>query len=249
MTASRILIIDDEPDLVWALKHTLMDEGYDVMTAFNGVDGLALAQHHQPDLIVLDIVMPQMDGVQVCLALRRQIDLAAVPILFLSRRNSIEDRIGGLDGGADDYLVKPFDFGELKARIRALLRRVSQNNLANEPEQSVLSYEDLHLDVHTRIANIGSRAVILTPSEFDLLHYFLTHQGEVCSSTRLLQEVFGYPVDLADRGLVRWHIMNLRHKIELDPNNPQYIRTVPRHGYILGGMVATNSDADKLLIP
>ncbi|NCC35912.1 MAG: winged helix family transcriptional regulator, partial [Chloroflexia bacterium] len=101
----------------------------------------------------------------------------------------------------------------------------------------------------TRIANIGSRAVILTPSEFDLLHYFLTHQGEVCSSTRLLQEVFGYPADLADRGLVRWHIMNLRHKIELDPNNPQYIRTVPRHGYILGGLVEANSDADKLLIP
>ena len=148
MAASKILVVDDEQDLVWAVKYTLSDEGYKVLTASNGVKAMAAAQQHHPDLIVLDIIMPEMDGVQVCHRLRRDPGLAAVPILFLTMRDTIEDRVNGLDEGGDDYLVKPFDFSELKARIRALLRRSKAGQPASTTvPSSLLILDQLRMDL------------------------------------------------------------------------------------------------------
>jgi len=226
---ARILLVDDEQDLVWAVRHSLSDEGYEVLTAYNGVEALTVAGRHRPDLVILDIVMPRLDGVQVCQRLRRDPTLAAVPILFLTVRSAIEDRIKGLDEGGDDYLVKPFDLGELKARVRALLRR----GRSAPEERGSLVVGPLALNLHARQVRAGEKTVQLTPTEFDLLHHLMVHPGELFSSQQLLQQVWGYPPGTADPGLVRWHIKNLRAKIEPDAAHPVHIRTVPRHGYML----------------
>ena len=235
---ARILLVDDEQDLVWALRHSLSDEGYKVLAAGNGAEALALAQRESPDLVILDIVMPGLDGLEVCRRLRRDPALAAVPILFLTVRNDIEDRVIGLNGGADDYLVKPFDVRELKARVRALLRRsrfTTDEAHGIERQDSVLAVGSLSLDLHRRQVVLGQRTLQLTPLEFGLLHYLMAHPGQVFSSERLLQEVWGYAPTTAGTSLVRWHIRNLRAKIEPDPAHPLYIHTLPHHGYILKG--------------
>lgn len=234
MVAAKILIVDDEPDLVWALRYMLNDEGYDVLTAGDGKEALALSQEQRPDLIILDIVMPVMNGVQVCHKLRRDPTLASVPILFLTMRNAIADRIEGLDGGGDDYLVKPFDLGELKARIRALLRRRSNGHRPETDDQNrEIVVGNLRLDLHTHQIWVGEKALQPTPAEFELLHFLFRHPDEVYSSQQLLTQVWNYSTETAEPGLVRWHIMNLRNKIEPDPTHPIYIRTIPHHGYIL----------------
>jgi len=228
--------VDDEQDLVWALRRSLSDEGYEVLTACDGLEALTIARCHRPDLVILDIVMPRLDGLQVCHRLRRDPTLAAVPILFLTVRSAIEDRIKGLDDGGDDYLIKPFDLGELKARVRTLLRRSrSVSGIGSGPGErcSLLTVDPLTLDLHTRQVRAGGITAQLTPTEFNLFYYLMTHPGEVFSSQQLLQQVWGYPLGTTDPGLVRWHIKNLRAKIEPDPAHPVYLRTVPRHGYIL----------------
>jgi len=207
-----------------------------VFTAYDGVEALAALRRHRPDLVILDIIMPLLDGLQVCDRLRRDPALAAVPILFLTERTAIEDRIKGLDKGGDDYLVKPFDLGELKARIRALLRRGRTTpQVGPEPQVwgSLLVVGPLTLDLHARRLRVGEKTFQLTPTEFNLLHHLMSHPGEVFSSQHLLQQVWGYPAEMADPGLVRWHIKNLRAKIEPDPAHPVYIRTMAGHGYIL----------------
>jgi len=232
---AQILLVDDEQDLVWSLRHSLSDEGYEVLTAYDGVEALNAARRHRPDLVILDIVMPRLDGLQVCRRLRRDPTLAAVPILFLTVCSTIEARIKGLDEGGDDYLVKPFDLGELKARVRALLRR-SRSDLGRRPEAEgrgpTLVVNSLALDLHTCQVHVEEKTMQLTPTEFDLLHHLMTHPGEVFSSQQLLQQVWGYPPRTGDPGTVRWHIKNLRDKIEPDPAHPVYILTVPRHGYM-----------------
>jgi DNA-binding response OmpR family regulator len=232
---ARILLVDDEKDLVWAVRHSLSDEGYEVLTAYDGVEALIAARRHHPDLVILDVVMPRLDGLQVCRRLRRDPALATVPILFLTVRSAIEDRIKGLDEGGDDYLVKPFDMGELKARIRALLRR-AQSTQEGGPETegrgSLLEVGPFTLDLNTSQVRVGEKTTQLTPVEFDLLYYLINHPGEVFSTQQLLRQVWGYPPGTADPSLVRWHIKNLRTKLESDPFNPVYIRTVPHHGYM-----------------
>jgi DNA-binding response OmpR family regulator len=233
---ARILLVDDEQDLVWAVRHSLSDEGYEVLTAYDGVEALAVARRHRPDLVILDIVMPRLDGLQVCHRVRRDPTLAAVPILFLTVRSAIEDRLKGLDEGGDDYLVKPFDLRELKARVKALLRRgrsAPEGGPGPEGRGSLLVVGPLTLDLYTRQVRVGEKSIQLTPAEFDLLHHLMTHPGEVFSSQQLLRQVWGYPPETADPGLVRWHMKNLRAKIEPDPVRPVCIRTVPHHGYIL----------------
>jgi DNA-binding response OmpR family regulator len=236
MALAKVLVVDDEQDLVWAMRYTLIAEGYEVLTASNGIEAITIAQSSQPNLIILDIMMPHIDGFQVCHILRRDQILASVPILFLSKQCSIKDRITGLDDGADDYLGKPFDFGELKARIRALLRRSGHVSATHDTASSILSYADLRLDLRTHQVTTGKTTALLTPAEFDLLRHFLSHQGEIFSSQQLLQIVWNHDPDSCEHGLVRWHIMNLRAKIEPDNGVPTYLRTVPRHGYIMGNM-------------
>jgi DNA-binding response OmpR family regulator len=235
MSIARVLIVDDESDVVWSVRYTLADEGYEVITSGSGAEAIRIAQQFHPDLVILDLVLPDIDGIQVCRTLRRDQRLAAVPILFLARRNAIEDRINAFNSGADDYLPKPFDFGELKVRIIALLRRAGRVRATPPADVTQLTYRDLSLDLRSHTVTVGGRSILLTPAEFDLLRHLLAHQGQVFSSEQLLQHLWQEESANRDQGLVRWHVMRLRAKIEQDPARPTYLRTVPRHGYMVGG--------------
>jgi DNA-binding response OmpR family regulator len=240
----RILLVDDEPDLVWAIRYSLCDAGYAVMTAQDGEAGLEMARLHHPDLIILDIVMPKLDGIQICWYLRRDPSTAAIPILFLSMRNAIEDRVACLEQGGDDYLAKPFDLRELKARIAALLRRGSGGATPQPTAQNAsawLAVGPLALNLHTYQVRVADKAIHLTPAEFKLLHYLMQYPDRIFSSQHLLQEVWGYSRESADPGIVRWHIKKLRAKVEPNPDQPRYIRTVPRHGFGLFEPSATRA--------
>ena len=230
---AQVLIVDDEADLVWGVRYALLDEGYDVAAAYNGGDALALAREQRPDVIVLDIIMPGLDGIELCHELRRDAGLGSIPILFLSTRGAVADRIRGLDEGGDDYLGKPFDLAELKARIRALLRRSEGGRHEVSQVSHVLMVGPLRLDLGAKSLEVQGAPVSVTPAEFALLAFMLAHPGEVFSARQLLSQVWGYPPGTSDPGLVRWHVKNLREKIEEDPANPIFIRTVPRYGYIL----------------
>ena len=232
---ARILVVDDEQDLVWGLRHSLQDEGYEVDTAYDGLEGLEVARRHRPDLVILDIAMPRLDGLEVCRRLRRDPALAAVPILFLTVRGGTEDRVKGLDEGSDDYLLKPFALAELKARVRALLRRSRGPAPASETTEGseTLVVGALALDLRSRQVRVGKTTAQLTCTEFDLLRHLMAHPGEIHTSARLLQQVWNYPPGAGDPGLVRWHMKNLRAKIEADPAHPRHIRTVSQQGYIL----------------
>jgi DNA-binding response OmpR family regulator len=243
MLGNRILVVDDEQDLVWAVRRSLKDEGYEVITAYDGIEALTVASRYHPDLVILDIRMPGLDGFEVCRKLRRNPNMAAVPILFLTVCNGTKDLIKGLDEGGDDYLLKPFNLQELNARIRALLRRGHPTNgrgLMPEDEH-VLKVGSLALDLHTHQVFVRGNSVQLTPMELKLLHYLMIHPSELLSNRQLLEEVWGYPFGTADSSLVRWHIKNLRAKIEHDSSRPVYICTVPHHGYILRDNVSLAS--------
>ncbi|MCS6882501.1 MAG: response regulator transcription factor [Oscillochloridaceae bacterium] len=228
----QILIVDDEADLVWAVGQALRQEGYTLRVAYDGNEALELCRYIMPDLIILDVSMPHMDGLTLCRALRRDPGLADVPVLFLTGRDMIEDRLRGFEVGGDDYLVKPFDLRELKARVHALLRRTARS-APNLAETGVLRVGALSLNLQTRTVQIDDEVRQLTPAEFELLNFLMRHPDEVYSSEQLLRHVWGYAPDAAEPGLVRWHVMNLRNKIERDPARPAYLCTVPRHGYIL----------------
>jgi DNA-binding response OmpR family regulator len=232
----RILVADDEPDLLWALQRNLSEEGYQVLTAGDGKAALQLAHRHRPDLVVLDVAMPVMDGVEVCRSLRHDPALASVPILFLTVHHEVDNRVAALDESGDDYLVKPFDLRELRSCIRALLRRAQpapSSRPAPEAATYLLTVGPLVLDLHLRQARVDERTVPLTPAEFDLLHFMMLHPDQVFSSLRLFEAVWGYVPGATSSGVVRWHIGNLRAKIEQDPTHPTFIRTIPRHGYVL----------------
>ncbi|PDW03010.1 response regulator transcription factor [Candidatus Viridilinea mediisalina] len=226
-----VLVVDDEDDLTWAVGHALRGDGLTVHLAYDGASALAIARRHTPDICVLDVNMPWMDGFQLCHALRAEPGMSRVPVLFITGRNTVEDRVRGLDEGGDDYLSKPFDLRELRARVRALLRR-SQATPSVEPPMQ-LHVGALCLDLRTREVRVGSKTCQLTPAEFDLLNYLMQRPNQVFSSTFLLRQVWGYTPETAEVSLVRWHVMNLRAKIEENPSNPNYICTVARHGYIL----------------
>lgn len=228
--AAYILVADDEPDLVWALRHCLGGQGYEVGTALNGAEALALARRRRPDLVVLDVIMPRLDGFQVCQEMRSDPCLAAVPILFLTAKGAVEDRLRGLDSGGDDYLPKPFDVRELQSRVRALLRR---SRASPELHSHTLAVGPLTLEADTYQVHVEEKAILLTPTQYNLLYHLMSHAGKVFSERELLQRVWGYPPEAADLGLVRWHVKKLRERIEPDPAHPIYIRTVPRHGYTL----------------
>lgn len=231
----RVLLVDDEHDLVWAIQHDLESQGYEVFTAFDGLEALSIAARYRPDLIVLDILMPGLNGLHVCERLQRETHLSDIPILFLSSLHTIEDRIKGLNIGADDYLGKPFDLQELKARIHALLRRKSKLSAASseaDNQDSVLTVGELILNLKTSCIQVRGTEAQLTPTEFDLLYYLMTHPGQFFSSQQLLENVWHYSPDATDPSLVRGYIKSLRSKIGSDPSQPAYIRTVPRHGYV-----------------
>jgi DNA-binding response OmpR family regulator len=226
---ARILVVDDDQDVAGTVERTLRRRDHEVMVAYSGPQALQLIQERPPDLVVLDIMMPRMDGIEVCQRIRSLPNVAAVPILFLTAKGKIEDKIEGFEAGADDYLTKPFDLRELELRVRALLRR----SLPTEAPKIPLQVGPLSLDPRTFELRVEGKVLLLTPVEFELLYYLMSHAGEVISTERLLREVWEYPPGTGDPNLVRAHIKNLRAKIEPSPDNPIYIKTVSRHGYLI----------------
>lgn len=224
-----ILVVDDNRDLTKTLQRALAQEGHEVLVAHSGPAALSMMQRYQPHVVVLDVLLPDMDGFEVCRQARMQPELARIPILFLTVKQHIEDVLKGFDAGGDDYVTKPFDLRELTARICALLRRMN----GSKPSMRELKVDPLTLDMATFQVRVDNRTAQLTPREYDLLYYMMRRAGTIVSVQRALQDVWGYEPYAGDPDLVRAHIRNLRLKIESDPSNPVHIKTVPRHGYII----------------
>ena len=218
----RILVVDDDPEIVSFLKRGLIYEGYSVDTACNGLEALAKAREWIPDLVVLDIMMPEVDGIEVS----RRISLATdVPILMLTAKGTIADRVAGLDSGADDYLVKPFAFDELLARIRALLRRRQPR------EGELLQFGDLSLNTATREVRRGNAAIELTAQEFKLLEFFMRNPRRVLKRDLIYERVWGYDFE-GESNVIEVYVRYLRSKVE-SANRPRLIHTVRGVGYVL----------------
>ena len=225
-TGQRLLIIEDELPMRTALKDCLEAEGYRVLTAVEGQSGLERALKEKPDLVLLDIMLPKLDGFAVCAELRR---LAHdVPVLMLTAKGQVEDRVSGLDAGADDYLVKPFSTDELLARVRALLRRTRRRGHA----PMTLKLGDAQIDLLKQTATRGRRQVRLTAKEFAMLRLMAETQGEPVTRERFLDVVWGYTAFPTTR-TVDNHIASLRAKLEPDPDDPRWIKTVHGVGYRL----------------
>jgi two-component system response regulator MprA len=219
---ARILVVDDDTRLAASLRRALIYEGHTVDIAADGPNALAIARDQPPDLVVLDVMLPGMDGVEVCRRLRDGSDL---PILMLTARDAVSDRVAGLDAGADDYLVKPFAYDELLARVRALLRR-------HEPAgREVLHCADLVMDISRHEVRRGDRAVELTALQFDVLEHFLRHQDQVLDRDRLLVAVWGIDSD-AVSNVVDVTVAGLRARIETE-GQPRLLHTVRSVGYVL----------------
>jgi DNA-binding response OmpR family regulator len=220
---ARILIIDDEPEMVRGLEDNLRFEGYQTLTATNGADGLALALREGADLVLLDIMMPRMSGWDVLRGLRaKQLD---IPVIMLTARGEEVDRVLGLELGADDYITKPFSLRELLARVRAVLRRPG-------PRQRMETFEFGDVRIHLRARQVfkGGQEVRLTRKEFELLRFLVEHPGEVVTRDRLLDEVWGYEQFPTTR-TVDTHVLRLRQKLETDPERPAHLLTVHGQGY------------------
>lgn len=225
---ARILIADDDPHISTLIERTLARSGHEIVTAHSGIEAIERLRGAAPDLVILDIVMPGLTGIDVCRHMRMNPSLCTVPILFLTQKDDIQAKIAGFEAGCDDYVTKPFDVNELDLRARALLRHTIKAS-----SSGALSVGPIHVDPDSGSAMIDGRPVELTPVEFELLYYLTAHAGEVLATERLLQEVWGYPPGTGNPSLVRMHVLNLRRKIEPQPERPALLCTVPRHGYIL----------------
>jgi len=224
--AMRILIVDDDPPSVKMIGFLLREEGYTILTASSGPEALRLLNEEMPDLVILDVMMPGMDGLEVCRRIRRSTDL---PIIFLSARGEASDRVAGLDVGADDYLPKPFEPSELLARVRAVMRRADAFAFGDHLNQ--LTVAGIHLDPVNNLAVFdGGREVYLTPIEFRLLHYLMNNAGRALSHDQLFATVWSYDYD-GSTNLVAAHMRRLRRKVEEDPSNPKRLVTVRGIGY------------------
>ena len=218
---TTILVVDDDPKILSVLGRGLRFEGYDVQLVADGVEALRIARVEPPDLVVLDVMLPGMDGLEVCRRLRRGTN---VPILMLTARAAVPDRIAGLDHGADDYLIKPFDFDELLARIRALLRR------SHPIGEGMLAFGDLRLDTRTREAERDGRRIDLTTREYELLLLFVQHPRQVLTREQILDRLWGDAS--VDSNAIEVHIARLRDKLEAS-GEPRLIQTVRGAGYAL----------------
>ena len=224
----KILVIEDEPTVREMLVLNLRAEGFEVLETGDGVEGLNLAREQLPDLLLLDLMLPSLDGISVCRMLRRS---SKVPIIMLTARGAELDRIMGLESGADDYVVKPFSLGELLARVRALLRRTDP---AQRDSGTQLQSGDLHLDLLAQRAQLGEQELRLTHREFTLLAELMRHSNTALSREGLLSTVWGYDFP-GDTHTVDVHIHWLREKIEPDPTSPRRIATVRGVGYRFEG--------------
>ena len=220
----KILVVDDEDLLVKGIRFNLQNDGYEVITGSNGLEAVQLTQSHQPDLIVLDVMMPEMDGLTACARIR---EFSNVPIILLTAKSEAMDKLLGFDQGADDYLTKPFNILELKARIRALLRRVNQ---VSENASAKLSIGSITLDLDARNAYRSGVLVDLTAKEFDVIEFLMRNPNRVYSREALLDTIWVYEYR-SDIRTVDVHIRRIREKLEENPADPQYIMTKWGVGY------------------
>ena len=222
MTEKTVLVVDDDVKTVELVKVYLNRDGYGVLTAYDGVEALRVARESNPDLVVLDLMLPDVDGLEVCRTLRHESD---VPIIMLTARTTDQDKLTGLDSGADDYVTKPFSPKELAARVRAVLRR-----LPGERGPAQITHGELTMNLVRREAWLAGRLLALTDVEFKLLGVLAREPGRVFSRGDLIEKALGYDFAGFDR-TIDVHILNLRRKIEQAPNRPRYIKTVYGAGY------------------
>lgn len=256
MDPAYILVIEDDDIVARTIERSLRGDEFRVTLTSSGVEGLKAARRRPPDLVILDIIMPGMDGYTVCREMRADPILADVPILFLTAKIKSEDKIAGFKAGADDYLSKPFNIDELILRLRAILRRarmqtsgdgsgkqiIDAASAASQLSSTADGGEDSHrivvgdftLDTRSFEVHTPTQGKVrLTPVQFELLHHLMSHAGEIFSPSRLLDEVWDYPSDTGSPDLVRVHIKNLRERIEENPRKPKFIRTIPGYGYTI----------------
>jgi two-component system alkaline phosphatase synthesis response regulator PhoP len=226
VTAKRVLVVDDDVKTVELVKLYLNRDGYRVLTAYDGVEALRQAREGHPDLIVLDIMLPGIDGLEVCRTLRNESD---VPIIMLTARTTDQDKLTGLGLGADDYMTKPFSPRELAARVRAVLRRLPGERGPNE-----IKYDKITVNLLQHEAYMANEPLNLTLVEFRLLRVLIKEPGRVFSRAQLIEKALGYDFEGFDR-TIDVHILNLRRKIEPDPKHPRYIKTIYGAGYKLTG--------------
>ena len=227
-TPKNVLVIEDDPGIARVVRLYLEQDGHQVATAGDGVAGLKLARQCDPDLIVLDLMLPRLDGMEICRALRAE---SNVPIIMVTARVSEGDRLAGLDLGADDYVLKPFSPRELAARVRAVLRRTARTAAADPP--STTEFEGISINHQTQAVAVGEHKPDLTPTEFRLLSMLAASPGRPFTRDQIIEGVFGYDFDGFDR-TVDVHVANLRRKIESDSRKPRYIQTVHGVGYRFG---------------
>ncbi len=277
MSTAHILIIEDDDLVSRTVERSLVSDEFKISLADNGLDGLRIARKRQPDLVILDVIMPEMDGFEVCRTIRADPMLSDVPILFLTAKIKDEDKVNGFLAGADDYLTKPFNIDELLLRVRAILRRTNQQGttqpqslvevqisptarkvlqeLQQQKNSPVANYTlvvgDFVLDTQSYELYTPQRGKVrLTPIQYDLVHHMMTYPGQIFSPSRLLDEVWDYPIDTGSPDLVRVHIKNLRDRVETDPRSPDFICTVPGYGYTIENKVPMDQAASEgLSIP
>lgn len=228
---ATILVVDDEEPIQELLRFNLEKEGYLVCVAKDGQEALKQVENDQPDLLVLDLMLPGMDGLEVCRKLRSNPRFQQIPIIMLTAKGEEIDKVLGLELGADDYMTKPFSPRELLARIKARLRR---QNSQEEADAQIISRGELRVDVTGFRVHVRGEETELTPKEFELLRVFVAHPGRVYSREELLERIWGYEYD-GDTRTVDVHVHHLRLKVERDPSNPEYIETLRGIGYRFKG--------------
>ncbi len=223
-----VVAVDDDPEVLDTVGRVLEREAFEVSLARSGAEALAIVEGRTPDLMILDIIMPGMDGITLCQHLRRDARFAALPILFLTAKGSTDDIVDGLDAGADDYVIKPFELAELRARVHALLRR----SVREARSDAVIQLHELKLDSDTYQVFVKGFKIQLTSTEHRLLRYLMENPNRALSPGHLLQVVWEYPPNTGDPDLVRAHVRNLRAKIEKNSDR-KYIRTIHGVGYMI----------------
>jgi len=226
----QILVVEDEPQIAKILKIELEYEGYEVVVAYDGKEGLQAAFTRKPDLILLDVMLPEMNGIEVLRRIRKENNL--VPIILLTARNLTMDKVTGLDQGANDYITKPFEMEELLARVRSCLRQNTIALKASQPEEAILAFQDLTVNRETREVTRGDASITLTPKEFDLLVYLLINKNKIVTRENILFHVWGYEYE-GETNVIDVFIRHLRKKIEEGFSGPTIIQTVRGIGYTI----------------
>ena len=218
----HLLVVDDDPDILKVLKANLELYGFDTITAGNWAKAKEILNDHLPDLIILDLMLPDGDGIEICKLLKEQ--YRKTPIIMLTAKDSVSDKVMGFESGADDYIVKPFETLELIARIKACLKRTM-------PVDSTIAINDLEVNFNTHTVKLKGKEIELTPKEYELLYLFITNRGEVISREFIRKKIWRESKIYSWSRVIDVHIQHLRHKIEKDPSEPEYVLTVPGSGY------------------